>query len=956
MTAYRHREETLNTQLAILLSRFGVQADAETIQAKGRERPDVLFHWRGLRVVIEGKFADHPQAREVVLGDARGRVQRGIANIAAAVVYPGALRTVATPQLLDQLESSVLAYCMIAESEETAWFEGTPAAIMDALRRTQETMAQDDIVAKTVQSLLEQLTGVALIWIGQTGACDRLSDLLGMPAPKGETEDKAEGRRTTAAKVSALVIANALIFQEQLAATNPRVTSLRRLEDQRDVVGAARAHWQWIWRNINYVPIFQLGERVLAELPITQHTLASFHALLKEAQAICAHQAALRHDLMGRIYHWLLHHAKYLGTYYTSVSAATLLLKLALSRPWNRDFGNPAQFAEFKVADLACGTGTLLMATAQAVSDAYILARANTGRSLSPVDLQTLHRAIMENILYGYDVLPTAVHLTASTLALLAPEIAFVRMNLYVMPLGLDGSTPRLGSLDFIGKDAVWTQITLDESQTEIVRAGADQTQATSATVPELDLCVMNPPFVRSVGGNLLFGSLPDERGAMQSELKKRVKHLQANITAGLGAVFVALADASLKPGGRLAFVLPHALASGEAWGATRKLLADRYHLEIVVSSYDAERPNFSENTNLSELLFVARKKQTGLEAAEATAYINLWRNPTTIYEALDLAERLKTLPEGVIRSPSGSLGEAFTLPAATGADNWHGALFARSDLAKAFLALRQGQVSWPGQAAVSVALCPVSKLGSIGPDRRRIHEAFDLYNDVPTLHPAFWDHEADKVRTLRQQPNAWLQPRTTPRYADRAATADYADYPYHLWNMAADILLVERLWTITHRVLAVGLDQPTLGNTWWALKTEVSPERRKALLLWLNSSLSLLAFFGSRVATRSAWMQMKKPAWAAMPALDVRVLSDAQVSSLAAAYDALCDRELLALAKLNVDPARRAIDEALSAALGLPDLSPLREMLAREPGLTGKSAVGRPLGKQAALPDGLEK
>ncbi len=91
----------------------------------------------------------------------------------------------------------------------------------------------------------------------------------------------------------------------------------------------------------------------------------------------------------------------------------------------------------------------------------------------------------------------------------------------------------------------------------------------------------------------------------------------------------------------------------------------------------------------------------------------------------------------------------------------------------------------------------------------------------------------------------------------------------------------------------------------------------------------------------------MKKPAWAAMPVLDVRTLSDAQAASLAAAYDALCDRELQALARLNHDPARRAIDEALSAALGLPDLGPLRAMLAREPGLTGKAAVGRPAGQQ---------
>ena len=943
MTTYRHREETLNTQLAILLARFGLDADAETVLAGGRVRPDVLFNWRGLRVIIEGKFADHPNARAVVLGEARSRVQRGIAHLAAAVVYPPALRQRPTPALLDGLAPAILAYCIVSERAETAWFEGAPAALLDALRRAQETLTQDDLVARIAQSLSERLNGVALYWMGQPGACDRLAEVLGMPAPKGETPEQTAGRRTTAAKVAALVIANALIFQEQLAMTDGRIKPLGKLDGQQNSVAAARAHWQFIWQEINYVPVFQLGERVLEELPASAYTLAAFQSLRQEAQAICTHQAALRHDLMGRIYHWLLHHAKYLGTYYTSVSAATLLLKLALSRDWPRDFGDPAQLAEFKVADLACGTGTLLMAAAQALTDAHILARASTRRTLTPADLQTLHRTLMESILHGYDVLPTAVHLTASTLALLAPEITFTRMNLYVMPLGVDGGTPRLGSLDFIGRDVVRTQITLDQSQAEILRADAGQTQAISATVPKLDLCVMNPPFVRSVGGNLLFGSLPDERGMLQTELKKRVRNLPANITAGLGAVFVALADACLKPGGRLAFVLPHALASGEAWGATRQLLADRYHLEIVVSSHDADRPNFSENTDLSELLFIARKRLNG-EAPAATTYINLWRNPTHTFAALDLAERMKTLPEGMIRSLAGSLGEAFALPATTGEGHWHGALFSRGDLAKAFLALQQGQVSWPGQSATSMTTCTLGDLGKLGYDRRDIHDAFTVSDDAWSLHSAFWDHEASKIRTLRQQPNAWLHPRA------QAAEGRPLKDAHQVWTMAADILLVERARTNTHRLLAVGFDQPVLGNTWWALKTDLSPERRKALLIWLNGSLSLLAFFGCRVVTQGAWMQMKKPAWATMPVLDVRTLSDAQTASLAAAYDALCNRELQALARLNHDPARRAIDEALSAALGLPDLGPLREMLAREPGLTGKAAVGRPAGQQTAL------
>ena len=88
----RNREEVVNTQLAILVSGLGVTADAETIHVHGRHRPDVLFQLRGLRVVIEGKFADHPSAGDVVLEDARKRVRSGIAHIAAAAVYPLALR------------------------------------------------------------------------------------------------------------------------------------------------------------------------------------------------------------------------------------------------------------------------------------------------------------------------------------------------------------------------------------------------------------------------------------------------------------------------------------------------------------------------------------------------------------------------------------------------------------------------------------------------------------------------------------------------------------------------------------------------------------------------------------------------------------------------------------------------------------------------------------------------
>jgi hypothetical protein len=57
---------------------------------------------------------------------------------------------------------------------------------------------------------------------------------------------------------------------------------------------------------------------------------------------------------MGRIYHLLLLEAKFLGTYYTSVPAATLLLKLAL-RPdqWKIDWTDFDELRRLRIADLA---------------------------------------------------------------------------------------------------------------------------------------------------------------------------------------------------------------------------------------------------------------------------------------------------------------------------------------------------------------------------------------------------------------------------------------------------------------------------------------------------------------------------------------------------------------------------------------------------------------------------
>ena len=167
--------------------------------------------------------------------------------------------------------------------------------------------------------------------------------------------------------------------------------------------------------------------------------------------------------------------------------------------------------------------------------------------------------------------------------------------------------------------------------------------EGVTATLPDLDLAIMNPPFTRSVGGNLLFGSLPTaERRRLQAELSRRLKSRQASATAGLGAAFVAAAAPKLRPGeGRLALVLPATVCTGPSWGQTRSLIEHDFALNLVISSHDPLRWSFSDSTDLSEALLVATRRLDGEDAVERRTVFIICGRTRTAYWTLTGSPRL---------------------------------------------------------------------------------------------------------------------------------------------------------------------------------------------------------------------------------------------------------------------------------------------------------------------------
>lgn len=163
------------------------------------------------------------------------------------------------------------------------------------------------------------------------------------------------------------------------------------------------------------------------------------------------------------------------------------------------------------------------------------------------------------------------------------------------------------------------------------------------------------------------------------------------------------------------------------------------------------------------------------------------------------------------------------------------------------------GKLIVPGrQQEFALPLCKLGELGEIGYDARDIFDAFAVNKagDEWSPYPGFWDHDARKVVSIAQKSNSRLIARTKPLPGRKLKSATA------VWAKSGHILLVSRLRTNTQKVLATGFSEHVLGNTWWGYNDQaLSPDQRKALLLWLNGTLSILMYFGRRAITEGAFI-----------------------------------------------------------------------------------------------------
>ena len=437
------REEAVNTLLAQLLRDQGISARAER-RSRGAT-PDVRVTLKtGDTVLLECKWEDSASQLESQLDTRLQQFPDALGVI--GVLYPEGLKYLDDTR--EGLENAGDLEWWLHGSRGEPTIErrsrfGSPADIADQLRVLPLEMEGTDRVvaaAAVIEYAVEQ-SAVKLATHARTAR--RVRDVI------AQTDQESD--RAKALRIGCLVLFNALAFHLRLAEKHDDVAGVT--EAWRDGIPGLFRVWRYICDNIDYVPVFDLAATILdilIDAPTDWHAPV-LDPLLK---AIDDTRRLEGHDLSGRLFHTLLTDAKFTGAYYTSVPAATLLTRLVFHNwPAGVDWSDHEFPASLNVADIACGTGTLLMAVAAEAERRHTEA----GGRNAPA----LHQAMVEQALHGYDVQLSAVHFAATSLAMLNPDIQFDRMNLYVMPLGADGDDVSLGSLDFLGETQAAVQFAL---------------------------------------------------------------------------------------------------------------------------------------------------------------------------------------------------------------------------------------------------------------------------------------------------------------------------------------------------------------------------------------------------------------------------------------------------------------------------------------------------------------
>lgn len=229
------------------------------------------------------------------------------------------------------------------------------------------------------------------------------------------------------------------------------------------------------------------------------HVLATARTLdkIERAREIIEMESLGRYINVGaELFPVLSEDRKEAAAFYTQPATAELLacLTLPFSLMSKKKWGDAHLFKHKTLADLTCGTGTLLRAGYRRIQSFHEYC-GGTVESYT-----TLHRIAMERGLVGTDISPIATHLTSSSLAALGSGEPYATSNIGWLSVG--GEEGRTGALECFSSESR-TGLADLFSEAGGVSSGGTAVGSPVVVVEDvsIDWILMNPPYSRTRGG-----------------------------------------------------------------------------------------------------------------------------------------------------------------------------------------------------------------------------------------------------------------------------------------------------------------------------------------------------------------------------------------------------------------------------------------------------------------------
>ncbi len=599
-------ESQLNGRIATLLGRmaprWSVYGENRGAFQGSQRQPDILIvQWGAQPVVIENEYVP----AHTVEAEARDRLGEsldasvvhasGRINAAIALRSPTALHDCTD---LDQVDGTLkrgvtLEYALLAGPGGVDFTRFPKSGF---IRGSIRDLASFIVYAATPEDAVQRAVTILEDGVQDAAAILRQAVELSGDTQTAIIEHLKQPYSEQTLRMAATIMVNALVFHQNLAGQH----GVRNLEQIASDGVLTQASVLDEWRKIlgvNYWSIFNIASELLRSINPPGMAVEALRVMRRTADRLVALGVSQSHDLSGTVFQRLIADRKFLATFYTRPESAALLAHLAI--PDDGGWGDAERVKDFRIADYACGTGTLIHAAYRRLNQLHWLAGG---------DPERLHAHMMENALTACDVLPSAVHLTASMLSSSHPRQRYDGSRTMVAQYGkTEQGGVSIGSLDLLDHTRRFVPLFPLHTATAVTGTGEARSQLGEDMPPlSQSLVIMNPPFTKAgsdygkeIAENRTLSSHSrasartlGNSGTRMAKMKKEyTKGTCYHGYAGIPSAFVALANRMVKKDGTIALVLPMTALQGMSWQKVRQLIARSYRdvtvLTIAVARQD---------------------------------------------------------------------------------------------------------------------------------------------------------------------------------------------------------------------------------------------------------------------------------------------------------------------------------------------------------------------------------